>query len=36
MEVYLTLKFGIKYADIRLIKQVIAYYYILFARSVKF
>ena len=35
MEVYFILKFAIKYADIKLIKQVIIYYYFLFTGSAK-
>jgi hypothetical protein len=35
MEVYLILKFAIKHANIRLIKRVIIYYYLLFAGSAK-
>ena len=35
MEVYLTLKYIIKYADIGFIERVIAYYYILFTGSLK-
>ena len=35
MEVYLTLKFAIKHANIGLIKQVVIYYYILFTKSLK-
>ena len=35
MEVYLILKFAIKYTNIGLIKWVIIYYYLLFTSSVK-
>ena len=35
MEVYFTLKFAIKHADIKLIKWAIIRYYILFAGSTK-